>query len=255
MSEFPLAIFTVFSQVAIGGFITMMIFDQRGRLGSNTSSSASVAVFLFALIATVFSLIHLGDPFGGCRAITNLEDSWLSREILFFTGFFIMSGLYILPVEGLKKIAAPLGFLCGMLALISSACIYMLPSYPAWDTPLTLAQFVLTAAMAGPMLIMAIMYWGGAKISDNAYYCLGVLLFLQLVVSVSFVSFMGSFMEINMMLLAARLILGVVAPAGLMILRQRDDEKYMPTIFTLILLGEVFGRIMFYENALPIMTL
>src|SRR5207248_2816955 len=44
----------------------------------------------------------------------------------------------------------------GIAGVIASACIYRVPSRPAWDTPMTLVQFNLTGAALGPLLAAAI---------------------------------------------------------------------------------------------------
>ena len=44
----------------------------------------------------------------------------------------------------------------GVAGVISSAQIYRVPSRPAWNTPFTLAQFTLTAAVLGPLFAAAV---------------------------------------------------------------------------------------------------
>ena len=43
-----------------------------------------------------------------------------------------------------------------MAGVTASGCIYRVPSRPAWNTPLTLVQFNLTAAALGPLLAAAL---------------------------------------------------------------------------------------------------
>ena len=44
----------------------------------------------------------------------------------------------------------------GIAGVTASGCIYRVPSRPAWNTPLTLVQFNLTAAALGPLLAAAL---------------------------------------------------------------------------------------------------
>ena len=46
-------------------------------------------------------------------------------------------------------------FLLGFGGVTASACIYRVPSRPAWNTPLTLVQFNLTALTLGPLFAAA----------------------------------------------------------------------------------------------------
>ena len=85
--------------------------------------------------------------------------SWLSREVLLFTALL-----------GGRRASTPaclwLGFRAARRSAASrccsasrgvtaSACIYRVPSRPAWNTPLTLVQFNLTALMLGPLFAAA----------------------------------------------------------------------------------------------------
>jgi DMSO reductase anchor subunit len=84
--------------------------------------------------------------------------SWLSREVLLFSAFSAVAPLY----AGMLWLEAPgstlvggLTVLLGIAGVTASACIYRVPSRPSWNTPYTLAQFGLTAALLGPLLAAA----------------------------------------------------------------------------------------------------
>ena len=84
--------------------------------------------------------------------------SWLSREVLLFSAFSAVACLYAAALW----LKWPLGIAFGGLTLLlgfggvtASACIYRVPSRPAWNTPLTLMQFNLTALTLGPLFAAA----------------------------------------------------------------------------------------------------
>ena len=85
--------------------------------------------------------------------------SWLSREVLLFTGFSAVACLYAGALwTGLAGGAAigGLTLLLGFGGVTASAYIYRVPSRPAWNTPLTLVQFNLDRADARPLFAAAI---------------------------------------------------------------------------------------------------
>src|SRR6185503_20802406 len=72
-----------------------------------------------------------------------------------------VAGLYAVVLFALEPALAGswVGGLCALLGVAgvtASACIYRVPSRPAWNTRLTLLQFNLTAAALGPLLVLAV---------------------------------------------------------------------------------------------------
>ena len=88
-----------------------------------------------------------------CTWLTNsVRRSWLSREVLLFSGFSGIAALYAAALWLRLPGTAPLGAVTTVLGLggvTATACIYRVPSRPAWNTPFTLVQFHLTAAVLG----------------------------------------------------------------------------------------------------------
>ena len=95
--------------------------------------------------------------------------SWLSREVLLFTSFSGVATLVCGGCSGSAPLApwarlpdgadAAIGALTvalGIAGVTASACIYRVPSRPAWNTRYTLLQFNLTAALLGPLFAAAV---------------------------------------------------------------------------------------------------
>src|SRR6185369_7439036 len=85
--------------------------------------------------------------------------SWLSREIIFLTGFGAAATTYAamsflnLPAANIVgALATKLG-LCGITA---TSLLYLVPGRPAWRTPHTVVEFVLAGIVLGPLFIAAL---------------------------------------------------------------------------------------------------
>ncbi|MCK4919630.1 MAG: 4Fe-4S dicluster domain-containing protein [Bacteroidales bacterium] len=79
--EWSLVVFSIISSIMLGLYlakttISSSIYLKWVIIGSGAS-------------AATISLLHLGKKGRAWRAITNIEKSWLSREILFFVFFFV----------------------------------------------------------------------------------------------------------------------------------------------------------------------
>ncbi len=91
----PLVVMLVLSQFSAGLFLFGAL--GTGVLGSRFMTSNSVgqtmAGFLIGLAAVTVSIAHLGRPAGAWRSFLGLRRSWLSREIVGFGFYLLLSGL------------------------------------------------------------------------------------------------------------------------------------------------------------------
>lgn len=95
MHDMPLVIFTILSQLIIGGFVTLWLMDRKTKTVSQKSGFIlSIVLVLLTGISLLVSMLHLGQPLHAFRAILNLSQSWLSREIAFYGLFFFLSLIY-----------------------------------------------------------------------------------------------------------------------------------------------------------------
>ena len=155
--HWSLVMMTVLTQLSVGAFVTTWLMQVVG------ASAGLAAPALMALCAAVAGLggatFHLGRPVYAYRALKAWRHSWLSREVLLFTLFTVAGALYTGALWSGFARAAVLGCLTSLLgiaAVTASAFIYRVPSRPAWNTPLTLVQFNLTAGALGPLLTIAV---------------------------------------------------------------------------------------------------
>lgn len=167
LHEWPLVFFTLTVQLAVG--LHLALLAAMGPLRSGVpagkanpwSNRPSLLVGLLMAVALTISLLHLGTPFNAVHTLSNLDDSWLSREILaalvflglWGLGFWLGSRPGVAPwkVRALAWAAAVAG-----IALVGAmAMIYMVPARPLWDHWLTAAGFFLTALLLGAVGVAA----------------------------------------------------------------------------------------------------
>ena len=262
--HWPLVVMTVFTQLSVGAFATiwcLQLFGAFTRLGA-----ASLTSLLVAVVALAASTLHLGRPIYAYRAIKMWKRSWLSREVLLFTGFSAIACLYAgalwmrmsgsagLHVVGAFTVAFGLG------GVTASAYIYRVPSRPAWNTPFTLVQFTLTAITLGPLFAAAAGAGDSRWLTNAAAATAGV----QLVV-LALAFFRMSASDAVELQASSRLLATTFAPhlvargallaIGAIVLPLTFSNSGHPPVlwlgFILALASETVGRYLFFVTAVP----
>lgn len=164
MHEWPLFIFTLTLQMAIGGMLMLAVYQFK--LSKNGTEKVFHSMKLPLLVMTGLSLIglvasfaHLGSPGNVFNMLGNIGSSWMSREIL-FTGLFI-SALVVTTVLAFvqKKVNAGLVILTAVIGLIDVYCmaaIYQRTFISGWETVLAFTAFFGTVLVLGPVLAAAL---------------------------------------------------------------------------------------------------
>lgn len=163
--EWPLVVFTILSQMAVGAFVVLGVLQTFGRHKYDTKVVDRVTypvlyvigvIMVFALAASMF---HLGDPFHAPNAIRHVATSWLAREILFGAGFaglgfaFAIMQWFQLFTPLFRQIWATFTAVWGLVFLWVMSSVYLLPTVPAWNVWTTPAQFYITAGLLGTLAI------------------------------------------------------------------------------------------------------
>jgi formate dehydrogenase iron-sulfur subunit len=148
-AHWPLIVMTVLTQLSVGGF-TAIWFLQA--FGAQSHRTAALVALLAAMLALASSTLHLGRPIHAVRALKMWRRSWLSREVLLFTLFALAASAYSAALwfgvgcaDWLGATTSVLG-ICGVAA---SARLYLVPGRPAWNSPLTIAEFGSTTVLLG----------------------------------------------------------------------------------------------------------
>ena len=155
-AHWPLVVMTVLTQMSVGAFVTTWLLQMLGaqsRLGITAFTSLMVGG-----LALTASTLHLGRPVYAYRALKMWRRSWLSREVLLFTLFSGVSGGYAamlwFGISGSVWVGL-LTMALGVAAVFASASIYRVPSRPSWNSPHTIAEFMVTAGVLGPLFAAA----------------------------------------------------------------------------------------------------
>ena len=154
--HWPLVVMLVLTQLSVGALTTIWLVQLLGKPAH--LRLAAVISLLVGGVALGASSMHLGRPAFAYRALKMWKRSWLSREVLMFSAFSGIAGLYAamlwlsfpgsLPVGGLTA-------LMGLGGITASAWIYRVKARPAWNSKYTVAEFFLTGAVLGPLLVGA----------------------------------------------------------------------------------------------------
>lgn len=144
--EWPLMMFTLVSQLAIGSFLLLMLIRtmvKDPKLGREVTQGGILWVGPVMVLALILSFFHLGTPSGAYRSLLNLGSSWLSREILTAGGFLILWCIYYILYRK-KEGGNGLGLLTslvGLAGIFSMASIYYNTIRPAWSNLNTFIAF------------------------------------------------------------------------------------------------------------------
>jgi DMSO reductase anchor subunit len=154
-AHWSLIVMTVLTQLSVGAFVAIWLLQLLGgSAGLGIAALVSLGVGGLALGAAT---LHLGRPVHAYRALRMWRRSWLSREVLLFSAFSTIAGIYAgmlwfqLPGGTLVGAATAL---IGIAGVTASACIYRVPSRPSWNTRYTLVEFNLTAGVLGPLFAL-----------------------------------------------------------------------------------------------------
>ncbi|WP_341644355.1 dimethyl sulfoxide reductase anchor subunit family protein [Thauera sp. SDU_THAU2] len=156
--EWPLILFTVIAQSAMGAFwwcFGALMFgglDGESRLRLEKSM---IAVWCLVGLGFAFAAFHLGEPFRFINASFRFGVAAFSNEVVFGSAF-AAAGLatWYMAWRGIGTVAnrklmywLTLLFSAGFLFGMSS--FYLMPTVPTWNTPLTPMAYILTAIIGG----------------------------------------------------------------------------------------------------------
>ena len=268
--HWPLVVMTVLTQLSVGAFTTIWLLQLVGA--SSGLGVAAMASLLVGALALNASTLHLGRPVHAYRALRMWRRSWLSREVLLFTSFSIVAGLYAALLwfgggtpEGVPyvtggvsgRLTTAVGALTvalGIAGVTASACIYRVPSRPAWNTRYTLLQFNLTGALLGPLFAMAVgvgdHQWLAiaAATMAGAQFVLLAVRFLRCIASDS-LELKGTARLLSTVFAKHLVARGVLLAAGAIVLPLIVAP---PAIALALAVGaEVLGRYLFFVSVVP----
>jgi Fe-S-cluster-containing dehydrogenase component/DMSO reductase anchor subunit len=162
-AHLPLVVMLTLTQLAVGAFgVNLLLGALFG--GGAAAGGLGLTNALFALLlaagALAASSAHLGRPLYAFRAVLGLRTSWLSREILTFSGFAGAAALYAGCLWlGRAQIAAPVGAAAGAFGaagVLCSVMVYAATRRDHWRGSLTGLKFGLTAVILGTATVLMV---------------------------------------------------------------------------------------------------
>ncbi|MCB0910387.1 MAG: dimethyl sulfoxide reductase anchor subunit [Propionibacteriaceae bacterium] len=164
--ELPMVIFTLFSQMSVGTFITLGVVQFVASRGADEETAERVvAPALYAIgptlvVGLVVSMLHMNDIGHTFNVILHVGSSWLSREILFGVGFAAFGFLFALlewfkvGSAVLRQVIAVVTALLGIgLIVAESSIYYTLAAVPAWHHWAVPFQFFASAVLLGVLAV------------------------------------------------------------------------------------------------------
>ena len=268
--HWPLVVMTVLTQMSAGAFATIWLLQLLGA--SAGLGIAAVASLLVGGLALNASTLHLGRPIHAYRALRMWRRSWLSREVLLFTSFSGVATLYAALLwfgapegapYGITTAVGALTTALGIAGVTASACIYRVPSRPAWNTRYTLLQFNLTGALLGPLFAAAVgvgdARWlavASATMAGGQFVLLAVR-FLRCIASDS-LELKGTARLLSTVFAKHLVLRGVFLAAGAIVLpllltsAKADPQVGLWVLaLTLALGAEMLGRYLFFVSVVP----
>ncbi|MFO7828772.1 MAG: DmsC/YnfH family molybdoenzyme membrane anchor subunit [Bacteroidales bacterium] len=168
-SEWSLVLFTILSQISVGMVFSILIafiiapVEKRNQINSFRVPLLIASVLM--LIALFSSFLHLASPFSSVFALSNLQSSWLSREIFMVSFYFaLIAGTTFWWKRLIKKYTAALIILlivaiAGLLLIYSMGKIYIIATVPPWNTPFTLLKFFISTILLGTALYITLTFY------------------------------------------------------------------------------------------------
>jgi len=254
----PLVVMTVLTQLSVGTFATVWLLQLLGK-AKNLSMAVMISLLVGGLALSA-SAMHLGRPVHAYRALKMWRRSWLSREVLMFTCFSGISGLYAallwFRLPG-SIVPGMLTSIIGLAGVTASACIYLVRARPAWNTNHTVADFHLTGAYLGPLLVASLGVGNRSWLVAAAVTAAGLSLLNQAIRFLWMTASDSFELQASAKLLSTVLASKVLARGVLLILGGIVVPLLLPTGFglwtalALALCGEILGRYLFFVSVVP----
>lgn len=165
--EYTLIAFTLVSQLIAGATILYAVLHfvrskQLSRLPSGFHVNTPELLLMTGLLIAIFiSFFHLGAPQRAGNALNNLKSSWISREILSLSVFFL--GILLLFLgrwlrstrEGLLSFLYVFSLVSAIVLIIAMIQLYMIPVVVTWSTWYTPFSFTITSLTLGVCAVLA----------------------------------------------------------------------------------------------------
>jgi len=174
-TEWSLVFFTTISQLAVGIMIAVLPFVFAKKLNEYAKLNQTTLYFAagLMLIALILSFLHLNNPVNAVYALSNLETSWLSREIFFVSLFLFCLVLVNLilyfknPDVNYYRVFILITTIVGVIMVYSMSKLYIIPTVPPWNSVSTIIEFYSTALLIGSAFVLGLSFHFGMRIKNE----------------------------------------------------------------------------------------
>ncbi len=165
--EWALVAFTLLIQTSVGVLLAVTVlhwFAARNPIQTSTRP-LDVTVLVAAagsVLALLASLAHLGNPQQAWLAVANARTSWLSREIVLAGAYAACTVAVAVLLRTRSMPAAMQGATCmlatglGLATIYAMSRLYMVPAQPAWNRIMTPASFLATTIVLGAAVVIVL---------------------------------------------------------------------------------------------------
>lgn len=273
MHELPLVFFTVFGQLAAGMVLVSSLYYLSNRQKNNELAIEKVNIIALIVmgLGMLIASFHLGHPFRALNVIFGIGRSPMSNEIFTFGLLFGVTFVGVvlayfnqstkgnklpfiknlcLKINTIPQLPKILSILLSLLSLVfiwTIVLTYMLPTVKTWDTYYTAIQMYTTmlalggiaTAMLGLPRLGIILFFIGSV-------CILVLKIPYLNLMTSLAPELTSDQHMWMIAQCALLVLAMMLAIPNTCRVNKSTAIYVMA-FILVLLGELCGRIVFYN--------
>ncbi|MGF1702118.1 dimethyl sulfoxide reductase anchor subunit [Photobacterium makurazakiensis] len=183
MSQLSLVFFTVLAQSAVGMFIALGLVEMLFKPNEKAMTRSFIAVFVLLGVGAIASVTHLGHPLRMFNVMFGLaHGSALSLEIvglsLFGGAGAAYTGMRLFNIKPeIRQRLLPVAMVLGVVFILAIANVYTLVTVPTWNTPFTSFQFLMTAAVLGPIaaaVMLRVQSTGMGELGEKADRTLAV---------------------------------------------------------------------------------
>ncbi len=150
-AHWPLIAMLVLTQMAAGLHLAHVFVREAA------TALAAVGVLNLALVVSV---AHLGRPLKAWRAVLGWRKSWMSREVIAFSGYAAIAALLVIVPHNVPVSLASAG--ASLTGVFCSAMIYIDTRRPAWAGRTTFFRFFGTTVLLGATAGGCVMAWLGS---------------------------------------------------------------------------------------------
>jgi Fe-S-cluster-containing dehydrogenase component/DMSO reductase anchor subunit len=174
-AHWPLVAMLVLTQASVGMLLAERCLSLLPMGNGRARSWLLAASTLTGLLGGQSAIMHLGRPLGAWRAWMGWKTSWLSREIISFGVYGVLSVLVLVLPRwnfGGSGAIAWLELAVGLYGVFCSAMIYAATRRAYWELGRTLARFAATMAALGITGALAAEALAGNAVSpvSNAWW-------------------------------------------------------------------------------------